>query len=171
MKIIKLFLITVALTLSYNLDISAKRVKNSFSISKSNSKKKEIKEKFSGIGISLIDSISIASSGIEGIERVHFSGYEKEANSNMESFILTNTTDRDIFGFEVRIDYMDMQDRMLHSRVLKEELRVPPKESRHVDIKTWDSQHTYYYYLGNEPKRVATPFQVSFKPQRYWIIE
>lgn len=105
----------------------------------------------------------------EDLKGCSFAGYDKEANSNKESFLIVNSTDHEILGFCVRIDYLDMKGRMLHSRIVEEKCDVPPHEARRIDIKSWDTQHTYYYYLGNEPKRVATPFQVSFTPVSYII--
>ena len=103
------------------------------------------------------------------LRKVSFAGYDKELNSSKESFILVNPTDERIVGYKVRIDYLDMQGRMLHSQTVESSCDVPPGESRRMDEKTWDTQHTYYYYLGNEPKRVATPFQVKFIPLSFKI--
>ena len=64
-----------------------------------------------------------------------------------------------------------MKGRMLHSRIVELDCEVPPEESRKFDITSWDKQHTYYYYLGNEPKKVATPFQVKFLPLSFRVKE
>lgn len=106
---------------------------------------------------------------VRNLRNCSFSGYDKEPNSNKESFILMNPGPYVITGYEVKIEYLDMQGRMLHSRKVTLPCFVPPGENHRFDIPSWDIQHTYYYYLGNAPKRVATPFQVRFLPQAIWI--
>lgn len=172
----------------------ARKVKNSFRIDKS-SKEKVLSAKgksIEGREITVADSPAdevadssadeVANSSIdcgeseirtlqENLRKCVFSGYDKEATSSNESFILSNPTDRTITGFKVRIDYLDMKNRMLHSREVEASCFIPPGESRRIDIKSWDLQHVYYYYLGNEPRRVATPFQVAFHPMSVWIMD
>ena len=160
---------------------SAKKIKNSFKVDKENRISKKDSSLIQGLEVNLGDSLTdtrpdralvdslITDEELKKLKETGFAGYDKEPNSNLESFLLVNPTALLITGYEVRIDYLDMQGRMLHSRVIKETCYVPPGETRRFDIKTWDRQHTYYYYLGNEPKKVATPFQVKFYPQKIWI--
>ena len=105
----------------------------------------------------------------EDLKKCIFSGYEKESNSNLETVLLTNPTEYLIKGFKVMIEYLDMQGRMLHSRELTQICDVPSEETRKFDVKSWDTQHTYYYHLGNSPKKVATPYNVSFIPLAFWV--
>lgn len=105
----------------------------------------------------------------ELLKNVGFSGYDKEVNSNQESFIVTNGSPWELTGFRVNIEYQDLKGRMLHSRLLTVPCDTPSGESRKLDISAWDTQHTYYYYLGNEPKKVATPFKVVFHPEAFWV--
>lgn len=98
------------------------------------------------------------------IDQIKFAGYDKEVNSSKESFIIVNNSLLPIISMSVEIIYTDMDGRMLHLRELDINCEVPPGQSRRKDIASWDSQHTYYYYLGNEPKKVATPFKVEFRP-------
>ena len=134
----------------------AKKIKNSFKIEKES--KTDVKSGERMRGEELVPSDSICT----------FTGYDKDINSNMESFILVNHSEDTITGFRIRIDYLDLQGRMLHSRIVKESCDVPPGEARRVDVRSWDKQHAYYYYLGNEPRRVATPFKVEFKLEGVW---
>ena len=162
MYIYKFFILSLLLGFVYFQPVSAKKIKNTFIISKETRKSEK---PFEGTQISLSDSVT----SVDKLKRISFVGYEKEPNSTRESFILVNPTDENIIGFEVKIDYLDMQGRMFHSQIIKKECSVPHGESRKFDFPSWDSQRTYYYYLGNEPKKVATPFQVKFHPLSFWI--
>lgn len=164
----------------------AKKIKHSFKIEKEqkNAGKKNTEEIKKGKAINLKDSLIFNSaitesvvdtiSGLEinllqDLKKCLFAGFDKEVNSSKESFILKNDSQQKIIGFIVRIDYLDMKGRMLHSRTIEEEGEVPPGETRRFDIRSWDIQHTYYYYRGNEPKKVATPFDVKFTPEVFFI--
>ena len=144
----------------------AKKIKNSFHIVKDSKSVKD--SKFDKEKTLQIDGIEIVVADPDKT-LISFAGYEKEANASKESFIVSNASDTTIVGCEIRLDYLDMKHRMLHSRTLKVPCNLPPGESRKLDIKSWDTQHTYYYYLGNEPKKVATPYQVSFTLLSYWV--
>lgn len=157
--------------------ISAKKIKTTMTIEKDSKNKYYKKEKdsieISGTRIDIIDSLLIIDSSLGlneyPVTKIRFSGFDKEPNSSKESFLLSNFTSKYLTGYNVRIDYLDMQGRMLHSRTLIEKCNVPPGETRRFDIPSWDLQHTYYYYLGNKPKKVATPFNVKFIPITFWL--
>ena len=146
-----------------------KKIKTTFKIEKPSKDKNNttgLKSKIEGKEIILTDSLLLIENKF-----CNFSGYDKEAGSNNESFILTNSGNSTLSGFKVKIDYLDLQKRMLHSREVIKPCLIPPGESRRIDIKSWDTQHVYYYYLGNEPRRVATPYMVEFHPMSIWIQE
>ena len=165
------FLIVIMVILNFLAPtMEAKRIKSNLSIKKENNIEKEKKPSF--LKRKKIDlNYSILSSDIENIsfKEIIFSGYDKEVNSSQESFLMTNPSDKTIIGIEVRIDYLDLENRLFHSRNISEQCEIPPFETRRIDIKSWDSQHTYYYYLGNEPKKIATPFKVKFTPVFVWV--
>ena len=58
-----------------------------------------------------------------------------------------------------------MKQRMLHSRDYDIKCLIPSKQTRKIDIPTWDKQKTYYYYLGNKPKKIATPYNRQYHPR------
>lgn len=138
----------------------AKKIKNSFKIEK--------ESKVNDVAAPKIEGLRLEG---EEVSEYVFSGYDKEASSSTESFILSNPKNVTVTGFKVKIEYLDMKGRMLHSRVVEEPCYIPGGESRRLDIKSWDIQKVYYYYLGNEPRRVATPFQVKFHPLYVWVLE
>ncbi|MDE6796166.1 MAG: hypothetical protein K2J63_12800 [Muribaculaceae bacterium] len=94
---------------------------------------------------------------------ISFSGYDKPAPSSKESFHITNSSATTINKVGIRITYLDLKDRMLHSRDVEVDCYVPSGESRLAAIPSWDIQHTFFYYLGPEPKKVATPYKVIIK--------
>lgn len=100
---------------------------------------------------------------------VSFAGYEKQATAKKESFHIINNSAFNLHKVRVRIIYRDMKGRMLHSRDVTVACNVPHSETRKTDIQTWDSQGSFYYYLGNEPRRVATPYKVEIQPLLFWL--
>lgn len=169
-----IFILTFLAFIFYN-PAEAKKIKSSLVIGKE-TKAKESKERvnqFNGIEF-ILDTVAGNSDSkeeflYEELRQIHFAGYEKESNSSKETFLLVNPSPYTVTGFQTRVDYLDMQDRMLHSVVLKEAALVPAGETRKIDVKSWDSQHSYYYYLGNAPRKVATPYKVVFSPISFWI--
>ena len=156
----------------YNV-AEAKKIKQNLSIEKESKKNKsetkKIEQTIPGVEIFPTDSLEKFKALFGGDKAIGFAGYDKEANSSKESFLIVNPSEYTLTGFTVDINYLDMQGRMLHSRKLTEPCFVPPGETRRIDLRSWDSQKTYYYYLGNAPKKVATPYQVSITPLSFWI--
>lgn len=167
------FILALLLCVMFVNVSEGRKYKITHTIEKDSDEKRKKKKGFEGTKVEMTDTLSKAYMDFVAedpeILKVRFAGFDKEPNSSMESFMLQNPSGNTITGFEVRVDYLDMQGRMLHSRTIKESCDVPPGETRRFDIKSWDTQHTYYYYLGNAPKKVATPFQVIFYPVTFWI--
>lgn len=168
------WLICLFLLVTGSIPAEGRKVRNTFRIEKETSKPKANKAEIPGYRIALTEAGGSDTSEekkklTDELGECTFSGYDKELNSSKESFLLTNRSSKVITGFVVRIDYQDMEGRMLHSRLIEESCVLPPGETRRFDIKSWDSQHTYYYFLGNEPKKVATPYKVAFLPQVFWV--
>lgn len=108
----------------------------------------------------------VADSVAFDLKNVSFSGYDKTVSSSKESFLITNHNAEAIEAIEVKITYLDMKGRMLHSREVRVSCYVPAGETRKADISSWDTQRTYYYHLGPAPKKVATPYKVKITPLR-----
>lgn len=110
------------------------------------------------------DSVTDGTAGLNYItDSISFSGYDKPAPSSKESFHITNSSTTTINKVGIRITYLDLKNRMLHSRDVEVNCCVPGGESRLTSIPSWDIQHTFFYYLGPEPKKVATPYKVVIK--------
>ncbi|MBD5357630.1 MAG: hypothetical protein HDR88_11605 [Bacteroides sp.] len=102
-------------------------------------------------------------------DSISFAGYEKEVNANNEAFLVVNNNDVTLTGIKIKIVYYDLKNRMLHSRTLIEDCIVPPHETRKVYISSWDKQKSHFYYLCNEPKKIATPYKVKIIPLAFFI--
>lgn len=164
------FLFLLSLMIPGN-EAYSKKIKQSLKVEKQGNKRNSRNtENVSEIEINILDSINTGDVPLNlKVEKVKFAGYEKEVNANSETFLVINDNEEAIIRFKVRIIYKDMQGRMLHSREITEKCMIPAHETRKLDISSWDKQHTYYYYLGNEPKKTATPYKVEFQPLSIWI--
>ena len=102
-------------------------------------------------------------------DSISFAGYEKEAGAASETMIIVNRSEATVTAIRFKITYLDMQDRMLHSRILTLRCHVPSHENRKCDFKSWDTQHTYFHYLGNEPRKLATPYKIEILPLAFFV--
>lgn len=92
---------------------------------------------------------------------IDIAGYDKPLTSRKETFFVTNHYNRSIKSLTVELNYYDMQSRQLHSAVHTISCEIPAGETRQVQIKSWDVQCGFYYYLSSKPRRQATPFVVK----------
>lgn len=92
---------------------------------------------------------------------IRFYGFDKTVGSSMESFFISNGLDDAISELEIDITYTDMKGRQLHRRSVKLDCSIPPKETMRTDIKSWDTQKSFYFHQSVKPKRQATPFAVK----------
>lgn len=104
------------------------------------------------------------------ISDVKFSGYDKHATANKESIHIVNGSSHTLKSVSLEIIYKDMNGRMLHSREIVLNCDIPPSETRKIDFPTWDSQHSFYYYRSNEPKRAASPYKIQISPRSFTIL-
>ena len=96
---------------------------------------------------------------------VSCSGFEKTLRSGIESFFVTNHTDSALSRLHVTLDYTDISGRQLHSRSQPISVDIPAGQTRRVEIKSFDRQATFYYYLSPAPRTrsTATPFKVHLR--------
>lgn len=102
------------------------------------------------------------------IDSISFAGFDKPGNSSLESFFITNHTDRTMSGVALYIDYRTPDGRQLHKRYLKLDCAIPPGETRKADIKSWDTQRAFHY-LESPSTRHSAPFTVIFDPVAFWL--
>lgn len=103
------------------------------------------------------------------LEQIAFSGYDKTQRSAVESFFITNNTDRTMTGITMYIDYRMPDGRQLHKRFVRLVCDIPPGETRKADIESWDRQRTFYYELSEPPRKGGTPYRVVFDPISYYL--
>ncbi len=104
------------------------------------------------------------------LNNVNFSGYDKKASADKESFFVTNRSDRLLSGFSLYIVYLTPDSVQLHRRWVKINCSIPPGETGKVDIKSWDTQKSFYYHLSDPPRRRnATPYIVRFEPVTIYL--
>lgn len=94
---------------------------------------------------------------------VSVSGYDKPLRSRRETFFVTNNGDTPIEGIAFTINYFDSNNRQLHAASHNVSVQIPPSETRQVNIKSWDSQQSFYYTRSTAPARAdqATPYDVK----------
>lgn len=154
--------------------LGARKIKQSLKINKEKTTKAAKNDKFSPVSRELSAEetmyiwVADNKQAVFCPDSISFAGYEKEANANSETFLIVNNSDITLSGFKIKIIYSDLKDRMLHSRTLRHDCIVPSKETRKVYISSWDKQKSYFYYLGNEPKKVATPYKVEIIPLAFF---
>lgn len=90
------------------------------------------------------------------------SGYDKPLRSYRETFLLTNGTKREMLKAAMTIIYRDMQGRQLHQRTDTLDAPIPAGETRMLRMQSWDTQHSYYYHLGQRPRTAnVTPYDIT----------
>lgn len=95
-------------------------------------------------------------------DRISFYGFDKTVTSAFESFFIVNGSDSTVSSISVDISYMDMKDRQLHRRIVSFECDIPPHQTRRQDVRTWDTQKSFFFHQSTKPHRQATPFKVHF---------
>ena len=101
--------------------------------------------------------------------QLFFFGFDKPLNSSYESFFITNSLDKDIVGLDLEIEYLTTDSLPLHKRVVNIECNLRKKETKRVDIKSWDKQKSFYFHKNSKPRKQATPFIVGFRLISYYI--
>lgn len=89
------------------------------------------------------------------------SGYDKPLRSNTESMFAVNNTGQSVSGLRLRIEYMDMSGRQLHSRDVDINCDIPAGATRQLNFRSWDRQHSFVYHRSQRPKRADySPYDI-----------
>ena len=142
-------------------DAVARKIRTRHSIPK-NTEKTSVSEKALQLtSISMAtDSVAFCDSIIPAIR---FYGFDKTVGSNTESFFTSNGLKKTLVGMEIMITYTDIKGRQLHRRTVKLDCDIPAEETKRIDIKSWDTQRSFYFHRSLKPKRQATPFDVKIE--------
>lgn len=141
----------------------ARKIKTSHKITKQSSAQKETgTEIFNDDGMTKFTADSIAVWD-EISKKIRFYGFDKTTNSNVESFFITNSNGSTLRAVGVDIVYFDMKGRQLHRRYVDLKCNVAPSETMRHDIKSWDTQKSFYFHKSAKPRRQSTPFDVKIE--------
>ena len=105
----------------------------------------------------------------ENLSLISFTGYDKKINSSTESFFVKNNTDRTLTGIILTIEYLTPDGRQLEKKNHIIKCNIPPGETRKSDIKSWDTQHSFYYVKSAPTRSVGSPFIVKFDPTAIYL--
>lgn len=103
------------------------------------------------------------------ISQIEFTGYDKAQTSAVETFFITNRTDRTMSGVSLYIDYRDSEGRQLHKKFVKLNCNIPPGETRMAEIQSWDKQKRFHFINSPAAKRGGVPYTVTFDPVAYYL--
>lgn len=99
---------------------------------------------------------------------IRFSGFDKSVNSRREGFFITNAAALTLKEAVITIGYSTPDGRRLHSRTETVVCDIPPGETRHVSIRSWDDQGSFYFIHSKAPRSGgATPFEVTLRAERF----
>lgn len=107
----------------------------------------------------------VGAEAIDGIVRL--TDFNKTTASRVESLMITNISETDtVRAVTVDIDYKNLQGRQLNRRIVTFEVTVPPGETRHASVASWDRQQLFYY-KNTPPARKTqrtTAFDITIEP-------
>lgn len=109
-------------------------------------------------------------SDIEVINKtIRIEGFKKAVASRVEAVLITNNSASDtIRGVEADIDYRTLDGKQLNRRTVTFSVDVPPSETRHVSVESWDKQQLFYHYDTPPVRKTGrtTPFKITLTPLR-----
>ncbi len=93
--------------------------------------------------------------------KIRFCGYEKSLRATKETIFIENLCDSTISNIAFTIKYLDSNGRQLHQRGINLKTDIPPRNARRFDLKSWDTQKSFYYIYGEKPRKSATPYDIT----------
>lgn len=102
--------------------------------------------------------------GFESVVRnITFMGYDKKTGASKETFFVDNGSDTELKSIVIEISYFNAAKKLIHKREVEINQEFPPRETRKVDINSWDSQKSYHYINSVPSKNGSAPYTVRFK--------
>ena len=98
---------------------------------------------------------------------VTIKGFAKRASDSKESFFITNNTRHRMSAVRLLMRYTTMNGELLTQRSVTVPVSLKPGETKLVEVKSFDVQRLFYYYVGPQPRKQATPFKVSYRLTGY----
>lgn len=95
--------------------------------------------------------------------KLTFMAYDKKTGSSKETFFIDNGSDTSLSGLELEISYYNSSGKMIHKRKVDISQYLPAKETRKVDISSWDTQKSYHYINSVPSAKGSTVYTVRFK--------
>ena len=92
-----------------------------------------------------------------------FLAYDKKTNAPKETFFIDNGSDIDLDGLNLEISYFNSAGKLIHRRNAEISTPLPAKETRKVDIPSWDTQKSYHYINSVPSRKGSSPYTVRFK--------
>lgn len=103
-------------------------------------------------------------------DRISLSGYDKTLYDRNETFYVSNDTPFRISRIVVKMVYTNPSGEMLHEQTYDIECDIPSGETRQLSVRSFDTQHTHYYYKSRKPRRSGIPYKVEYTLERYDVV-
>ena len=103
-------------------------------------------------------------------DKIVLSGYKKTLNDAFESFFVDNRTHYHISHLTLKFQYTNAQTgQTIKEAVYEVPCDIPSGQMRQLSIKTFDTQHSFYYAGSRQPRRPATPYNIKYQLMAYDI--
>lgn len=110
--------------------------------------------------LTITDSLTLTS-------MIRLSGYDKTREASRESLFVSNLGPGTLTSLTLQISYHAPDGRLYHRRSETLKCLIPAGETRLIDFRSWDRQHSFYYIRSRRPARTqATPYEVMILPVR-----
>lgn len=95
--------------------------------------------------------------------KLNFMGYDKKTSAAKETFFVDNGSDISLSGLDLEISYFNSAGKLIHKRKVEINEYFPAKETRKVDIPSWDSQKSFHYVNSVPGGKGSISYTVKFK--------
>lgn len=96
-------------------------------------------------------------------DQLTFMAYDKKASADKETFFVDNGSDATLTALEIEISYFNGSGKLIHKRSVEILQEFPARETRKVDIASWDKQKSFHYINSVPSTKGSTPYTVRFK--------